>query len=349
MARASTRMSTEATPLPPGRTMTSYDVARHAGVSQSAVSRCFTPGASVSRATRERVMRAVDALGYQPNAIARTLITKRSNLVAVIVANLAFAPELTAALSRQLAARGLNPLLFTLDHEIDVDRVIDQLWQYRVDGVVSAAQLSEHHILMLAKRHLPLVFLNRAYDSIAVNSVCCDQAEGERWLVDRLCAAGHSRFAIIAGPEESMVSRQRVAGAADRLVASGKPRPRVAVGDFTYDGGRAAMRTLAQDEDGVPEAVICANDMMAIGCIDEARFALGLRVPEDVSVVGFDGSAPGGWASYDLVTVRQPTRIMVDAAIDMLAARIEDPLLHNEKRMFSGELVAGRSARLETV
>jgi DNA-binding LacI/PurR family transcriptional regulator len=347
MGRARTRTATEAAP-PLTRTVTSYDVARQAGVSQSAVSRCFTPGGSVSRVTRDRIMRAVEMLGYQPNAIARTLITKRSNLVAVIVANLSFAPELTAALTRQLAANGLNPLLFTLDHEADADQVIDQLWQYRVDGVVSAAQLSVTHLQMLAKRHLPVIFLNRAYDTIPVNSVCCDQAEGERWLVDRLCAAGHTRFAIVAGPEDSIVSRQRVASAADRLVASGKARPRVVLGDFTYDGGRVAMRELTGGDDGVPDAVICANDMMAIGCIDEARHGLGLRVPQDVSVVGFDGSAPGRWASYDLATIRQPTHAMVDAAIEMLTARIENPAVGIEKRVFSGELVGGASARFET-
>lgn len=327
-------------------TVTSYDVARHAGVSQSAVSRCFTPGASVSPRTRDRIMKAVDALGYQPNMIARSLITKRSNLIAVIVANLGFNPEFTATLSRLFAARGLNLLFFTLDRESEADHVVDQLWQYRVDGVVSAAHLSERHIERLAKRRVPIVFLNRVYDAVAVNSVCCDQAEGERWLVDRLWAAGHRRFAIVAGPDASIVSRQRVLGARDRLTMLGGEAPEVATGDFTYDGGRAAMRALAEAGCALPDAVICANDMMAIGCIDEARHGLGRRVPEDVSVVGFDGSAPGRWASYDLATVRQPTHVMIEAAIDMLVARIDDPAMLTEKRVFSGELIVGGSARL---
>jgi len=345
MARKATAGLEEESTVATGRTVTSYDVARHAGVSQSAVSRCFTHGASVSKSTRARIMKAVDDLGYQPNAIARTLITKRSNLVAVIVANLGFNPEFTSVLSSLFAARGLNVLLFTLDHETDADRVVDQLWQYRVDGVVSAAQLSERHVAMLAKRRLPVVFLNRSYDTIAVNSVCCDQAEGERWLVDRLVATGHRRFGIVSGPTESFVSRQRVASATGRLMQAGITAPTVIEGDFTYDGGRSAMRALASGG-GVPDAVICANDMMAIGCIDEARHALGLQVPIDVSIVGFDGSAQGRWAAYDLTTVRQPTRTMVEAAIDMLAARVVDGTIGCEKRMLSGELVIGSSARI---
>lgn len=324
---------------------TSYDVAKRAGVSQSAVSRCFTPGGSVSARTRARIMKAAEELGYRPNAIARMLITRRTNLIAVIVANLDFNPDFTSAISRELGRRGLNVLFYTLDHEADVDRTIEQLLQYRVDGVISASALSERHVTMLIENALPLVFLNRFYNSIPVNSVCCDQAEGERWLVDRLIASGHQRFAVVTGPEDSVISRQRVQAANDRLAASGLTPSRIEHSDFTYDGGRHAMRRLA-DREPWPDAVICANDMIALGCLDEARHGFGIDVPGAMSIVGFDGSAPGRWASYDLTTVRQPIQAMVTAAIDMLSARVEDPGLATEKRMLSGELVPGGTARL---
>jgi DNA-binding LacI/PurR family transcriptional regulator len=316
-----------------------------AGVSQSAVSRCFNGGPGVSSKTRAAITKAADALGYKPNAIARMLSTRRSNLVAVIVANLGFNPDFVRTLNRQFVERGLTVMLFTLDQEEDADHVIEQFWQYRVDGVVSAARLSHKHVEMLAERSLPLVFINRTYANLTVNSVCCDQAEGERWLVERLCAAGHQRFAIITGPKDSSVSDQRVSGAVEWLRAAGVDPPHIVPGDFTYDGGVAAMRALAQ-AGNVPDAVICANDYTAIGCIDEARHGLKLRVPRDISVVGFDGAAPSRWASYDLVTVRQPTQAMVNAAIDMLMARIDDPDLAMEKRSYSGELVLGSSARM---
>lgn len=324
--------------------VTSYDVARLAGVSQSAVSRYFTPGASISARTSAKILKAVNKLGYQPNEIARSLIMRRSSLVAVVVANLGFNPEFTSVLGQALSARGLNTLLFTLDHERDADRVIEQLWQYRVAGVVAAVTLAPRHVEMLSLREIPLVFVNRVYEEIAVNSVSCDQIEGERWLVDELYAAGHRRIAIVSGPEDSPVSRQRVSSAAERLEKTGIKPVEILVADFTYQGGRDAMRKLASGAVR-PDAVICANDMLAIGCIDEARHGLGLRVPKDISIVGFDGLSIGQLASYDLTTIRQPTNLMADAAIDMLLARGANPKLMAEKRVFSGELVRGASAR----
>ncbi len=329
-----------------GRAVTSYDVARRAGVSQSAVSRCFTPGGSVSKATRAKIMKAVESLGYRPNAIARSLITQRSNMVAIIVANIGFHPEFTACISRCFSARGLHVLLFTLDHEADADRVVDQIWQYRVDGVIAAVSLPSPHIKAFGDRRTPLVFLNRFASDIPINSVCCDQVEGERMLVDRLLAAGHRRFGIIAGPADSTVSLQRVEEAVHRLGQAGVSDVQIVSGEFTYESGRAALLDLASRRSGVPEAVICANDMMAIGGMDAVRHDLGLRVPEDVSVVGFDGLAQAYWASFDLVTIRQPVTAMVEAAVDMLMARVDNPNLAIEKRMFSGELVAGGSARI---
>lgn len=327
-----------------GKPVTSYDVARRAGVSQSAVSRCFTPGGSVSKATRAKIMAAVDALGYRPNAIARSLITQRSNMVAIIVANIGFHPEFTACLSRCFTERGLHVLLFTMDHESDADRVVDQIWQYRVDGVIAAVRLPRRHVETFAKRKMPLVFLNRYASDIPINSVCCDQVEGERLLVDSLLAAGHRRFGIIAGPSDSAVSVQRVEEAVRRLEQAGVADVAIAEGEFDYDSGRRAMNSLAGNG-MAPQAVICANDMMAIGAMDAVRFDLGLQVPDDVSVVGFDGLTQAYWASYNLMTIRQPVSAMVEAAVDMLMARVDAPDLATEKRMFSGELVRGRSAK----
>jgi DNA-binding LacI/PurR family transcriptional regulator len=136
-----------------------------------------------------------------------------------------------------------------------------------------------------------------------------------------------------------------VSGARDRIAALGGEAPAVAIGDFTYDGGRDAMRTLATKTHR-PDAVICANDMMAIGCIDEIRLSMKLNVPEDISVVGFDGASPGRWENYALTSVRQPVNMMIEAAIDMLTARVDDPAIATEKRVLSGELQLGASARL---
>lgn len=338
---------TPTAPATAAKPVTSYDVAALAGVSQSAVSRALTPGGSVSAATRARIMAAVGELGYRPNAIARSLITQRSNMVAIIVANIDFHPELTAHLARAFAARGQHVLLFTLEHEAEADRVIDQIWQYRVDGVIAAVTLPRQHVALLAKRRTPLVFINRTYPDLPTNSVCCDQAAGEWLLVDRLVAAGHTRFGIIKGPADSVVSAQRVDEAVSRLRRAGISGIAFADGTFDYASGRAALHAMARAGDGtLPTAILCANDMMACGALDAARHDMGLAVPGDIAIVGFDGLAQASWASYDLVTIRQPTRAMVDAAVDMLVARLDDPTLGAETRMFAGSLVEGSSANL---
>ncbi len=341
-------MSDKVPEFPAKRKPTSYDVARHAGVSQSAVSRCFKPGASVSKKMRERVMKSVRELGYTPNAIARGLITRRSNMVAVIVSNLHFYPEILSELSARFSERGVHVLLFTLDHESDVSRILDQVWQYQVDGVVAAAHLAVEQVAQFQERHIPLVFYNRAYRDLPVSSVCCDQVEGERQLVNLLAGSGHHRsFAVIAGPSDSVVSMQRTQGAIDHLHDLGINDITEAAGDYSYSSGRRALQQVIAERGAAPDAVICANDMMAIGVMDELRFHLELDVPGDVSVVGFDGVRAAHWSSFDLATIEQPVESMTEAAVSMLMERIDNDALPPEKRTFSGVLRAGSTVRGE--
>lgn len=328
-----------------GRAPTSYDVAKHAGVSQSAVSRCFKPGASVSEKMRKRVMKSVKALGYQPNLIARGLITRRSNMVAVIVANLLFYPEVLNELSKRFRERAVHVLLFTIDHESDVGHALDQVRQYQVDGVVAAAVLSPEQIAWFQEREIPLVFYNRSFDDGSVTSVCCDQLEGERKLVNLLVEQGHRTFGIIGGPKDSWVGLQRTQGALDRLASLGIDAVTVADGNFTYESGRRALRSIIEQSSATPDAIICANDTMAIGCMDEARQNLGLDVPGELSVVGFDGSQQASWPSHDLVTIEQPVESLAKAAVNMLLDRVDNPSMPPEKRLFSGALRLGTSTR----
>ncbi len=330
----------------PTRKPTSYDVALHAGVSQSAVSRCFKPGASVSRSMRERVSKAVRELGYTPNAIARGLITRRSNMVAVIVSNLQVYPEVLTELSARFSERGVRVLLFTLDHESDVTRVLDQVWQYQVDGVVAAAHLAPEEVAEFKARDIPLVFYNRTYRDLPVSSVCCDQVEGERALVGLLAKNGlHQSFALIAGPGDSVVSMQRTRGAIDRLRELGLDDITEAAGDYTYHSGRRALKNVLEKRGAMPDAVICANDIMAMGVMDELRFHCHLDVPKDVSVVGFDGVRAAHWASFDLATIEQPVESMTEATVAMLLERVDNTSTPPEKRTFSGVLRTGSTVR----
>jgi DNA-binding LacI/PurR family transcriptional regulator len=326
---------------------TSYDVARQAGVSQSAVSRCFRPGASISPKMRERILAAANELGYRPNAIAQGLITRRSNLVAVIISNLTnlYYPEVLAELTAKLSAQGIRVLLFTLAGESEIDDVLDQVWRYQVDGAIVAARLSPAQLAAFQSRDIALVLYNRDGDGTPVASVSCEFAAGETLLIDGLFAAGSRKFGIIGGPRDSTVGEAHVRGACSRLALAGITDVPIDRGDFSYESGYAAAKRLLGEHR--LDAIIAANDVMALGAMDAARIDCGLAVPEDLSVVGYDGVDPAKWRSYRLTTVRQPVGRMTEAAVSMLVDRIENPDLGAERRLFSGDLVRGSSARLE--
>ena len=330
------------------RPITSYDVALRAGISQSAVSRCFKPGASVSASMRARVMKAAQELEYTPNAMARSLITRRTNLVAVLISNLTnlYYPEVLSELCNQFEKRGMRVLLFTLPHEADVDQIISQVWQYQVDGVVAAARLTPQQVSEFERRRTPFVLYNRTLADRAVNAVVCDQIDGARTLVSKLAQAGHKRFGIISGPLDSVVGQERTRGARDRIAELGLREPIIVAGNYDYDSGAVGLRQIIKQMGRVPDAVICGNDVMALGCVDIARHELGLDVPGKLSIAGFDGVEPSTWLSYNLTTLRQPVQIMAQATVELLTGLIANPEAEPEKRVFSARFIDGGTARL---
>jgi len=331
------------------RRVTSYDVALVAGVSQSAVSRCFKPGASVSKLTHARVMRAAALLDYIPNAAARSLITRRSNMVALILTNQSnlYYPELLAELSQQISLRGKRVLLFPLQREADVGDVLSDVWQYQVDGVIAAARLSDEHIAEFERQRMPLVLFNRTLRERAVNSVTCDHLEAGRMLVSRLAAAGHRQFGIItAGTEDTTPSGERRRGACERIAELGLPAPVMVPGEYDYRSGAIGLKALIAQLGQVPDAVICGSDVMALGCLDCARHELNIDVPHQMSVVGFDAVEPSNWISYNLTTLRQPLPTMAAAAADLLFKIIDNQDCEAERRTFSAQFIEGATARL---
>ena len=330
---------------------TSYDVAELAGVSQSAVSRVFQDGASASRSMRKRVMAAADKLGYRPNAIARGLITQRSNMVAVVISKLTnlYYPEVLVQLTQHFSESGIRVLLFALEHEGDSSNVLDQMLQFRVDGILTAAMFTPTQIKTIEGAGIPVIFYNRSLHDMLVSSVRCDMEAGERWLVDELYRAGHRSYGVIGGPPDNIVGVERTNGALNELKKCGIDDITLASGEYGYDTGRECFAKIVDKRGSPPDAVIAANDAMAIGCIDEARQGFDLRVPDDISIVGFDGVGPARFASYNLTTIRQPVQRMTQSAATMLIERIENPELSPEKRTFSGHLIRGSSARLAPV
>lgn len=193
-------------------------------------------------------------------------------------------------------------------------------------------------------RETALVLYNRDAEGVPVASVLCEFAAGESLLVDGMITSGCKRLAIIGGPLDSTVGEARVNGALERLALAGIRDVPIDRGDDSYESGYAAAHRLLGSR--TLDAIVTANDTMALGAMDAARLDLGRDVPGDLSIVGFDGVAPAKWRSYELTTMRQPVRRMTDAAVSMLFERIENPALGPERRLFSGDLIIGATARL---
>jgi DNA-binding LacI/PurR family transcriptional regulator len=324
------------------RQVTARQLARRLGLSQSTVSRAFTVSASIHPETKERVMKAANLLGYQPNIIARSLITQQTNIVAVVVANLIdpFYPLVLDQLARRIQSSGRQVLLFTIPEGKHVDEVLPSLLQYKVDAIViTSATVSSRMATVCATQGTPVVLFNRYVPGLKTAAICCDNVAGGRVAADYLRMSGHRRPAFVAGEPDVTTSLDREIGFSSRWLECGISLVVKEVGgDFSYQAGYdAAQRLIARSR--IPDCIFFASDVMAIGGIDALR-ATGLRVPEDISVIGFDDVPIAAWPAYELTTVRQPIAEMADAVREVLGLetpKIKQPA--HEVHYFEGTLV----------
>jgi DNA-binding LacI/PurR family transcriptional regulator len=336
-------------------TVTSFDVARLAQVSQSAVSRTFTEGASVSEATRARVMDAALKLGYRPNAHARSLITGRSRIIGLVLSYLEnlFYPVALQQMAERLQRDGYHVLLF-INHNPNADELVTEILQYHVDGIVLAAStLSSALARNCADADIPVVLFNRVMADAgagavqSVSSVRGDNAAGGRAVAEFLLAGGHKRIAYIAGNEESSTNLERERGFREGLSAAGLHIWARGTGNYDFAQARQSALTMFAPGRERPDAVFVASDHMAFAVMDALRFELGLRVPEDVSVVGFDNVPQADWGAYRLTTFEQPVDPMVEATVGLLQERLREEGAGPARNVVvPGSLIVRHSARL---
>ncbi|WP_347265901.1 LacI family DNA-binding transcriptional regulator [Paracoccus sp. (in: a-proteobacteria)] len=305
------------------RSVSARDVASLAGVSRASVSRCFTPGASISAATRARVLAAAETLGYQVNRLASGLIRNETGLVALIAAEIAtpYRAAMIAALTRQLQAAGkLGVLIDSERAEDSVSRALRQAIAYRADAAIilsgmPAAALAE----TCARNGMRLVLINRDEDRPGSLRIRLDDALAGRQACAQLLAAGCRRLALAssAAATASLVAREDGFCAAAR--AAGIDLLEVRRGATGYETGLdLGMLLLARPDR--PDGIFCTTDLLACGVLDVARWRLGIPVPEALSVIGHDDIAQAGWEGYALATFAQPVEEMARAAVDWLCA-----------------------------
>lgn len=328
--------------------ITAQDVAQLAGVSQSAVSRVFTPGASVSKATVEKVRVAAAKLGYRPNALARAMITGRTRIIGLVVAYLdnQFYPLAIERISRALQQRGYHILIFLAENSTEnITEVVKELIDYRVDGIIAASvSLSNDLSLRLDALGIPVVNFNRGQENPNLTDITSDNVAGGRKATEFLIAAGHARIAHISGWQGSSTGRDRAEGFRQAMAAAGLDPVGMVDGMYDRDATITATRALF-DVAHPPDAVFVGNDHMAFAVMDVLRSGLGLRVPQDVSVIGYDDVPIAAWPAYDLTTIRQPVNRMVAATVDAILGLIESDM-PPRKTLIDGPLVVRGSARI---
>jgi DNA-binding LacI/PurR family transcriptional regulator len=317
---------------------TIVDVAERAGVSKSLVSLVMRGAPNVSEEKREAVTRAAAEIGYRPNAVARSLVRRRSFVVGVMVSDLhnPFFTEVIDGIEEAARTAGYHALFNTGGRtEAGESEAIDTLLQLRTDGVVMAGPVLAPRRIAAVAATVPVVVVARHSRSPAHDSIANDDRLGGRIAVDHLVSLGHRRIAHVDGGTGAG-SGQRRAGYLAAMERHGlRSSARVVRGAFTEEGGRDGVTELLRARDGVT-AIFVSNDLAAVGALD-ALGQHGLRVPEDVSVVGYDNIALAGLGHIDLTSIDQPRRDMGVTAVRLLLER------RDEDRRTARHLVAAPS------
>jgi len=319
------------------------EVARKAGVSEATVSRVLNGREGVAEATRTAVLTALDVLGYERPTKLRGVRARLVGLVLPELQNPIF-PALAEVVTGALAQRGFTPALCARTiGGVSESEYVDMLLDHQVSGVIFAggsyalADAKHDHYHRLTERNLPVVQVNAGVDDMGFPRVSTDDAVAVEQAYGHLISLGHDLIGIVLGPEGHVPSRRKheaLANAAARLERK-VPDELVERSNFSMEGGRAAAAKLI---DRGATGIICASDVLALGTVRAAR-RLGLRVPEDISVVGYDDSAFMNCTDPPLTTVRQPIEAMGQAAVDLLVSQIEGVGVALDELLFEPELV----------
>ncbi|NTF10706.1 substrate-binding domain-containing protein [Agrobacterium rubi] len=300
--------------------VTSIDVAQRAGVSRSAVSRTFTPGASVSPDVRQRVMKAAEELGYRVNRLAQTLNTSSSNLVGVVGANLSspFIAKQLDMLSLGLLRRGQQCLLLNAaDARSDIAPLIELIFEFRARAIVVLSGEPPASIVdECLANGVKLIVINRNSNRADLDVILSDDILGSRLAANRLITARCSKIAVVCSGSLTPTQVRRAAAFEETILEHGGEVVRWSEGPTAYETGVAAAKALLSDTQ--IDGAFCVTDLMALGFLDSARKDFDRSVPDDLSVIGFDNIPQAGWIAYNLTTIGQSFSALTDAVLAAL-------------------------------
>ena len=310
-----------------GTFVTAADIAKQAGVSRSAVSRTFTPGASVSSAVRARVLEAAGQMGYRINRLAGSLNNARSNIVGLVGADIdqPFHAECLAMLSAALLEDGFQCMLLNAANaERDMGALIERVLEYRVRAIVVMNGTPPSRIVNECLINgVPVILVNKLMPGLAVDTVVTDHAGGGRAAAELLLAAGCRQLAVVSSAARTASLVGRLDAFCERAAEAGVPVRVWQQGPTDYATGRAAALTLLSED--VIDGAFCVTDLLALGFLDAARLDRGRRVPDDLSLIGFDDIRQAAWNAYELTTFRQPVQLLTEQVMQVIRQRAEAP------------------------
>lgn len=300
--------------------VTAEEVAKRAGVSRSAVSRTFTPGASVSQAVRRKVLKAARELGYRVNRLAQGLNNDRSNLIGVVGTNLSapFISKQLDLLSIGLLRRGLQCLLLNAaDARKDIAPLIELLFEFRAQAIVVLSGEPPSSIVdECIANGVRLILVNQRLDRTDTNMVLSDDSHGADLAALRLISARCKKVAVVSSASQTPAQVRRATAFTQRMQTAGVEVVAWSDGPTGYESGYQAGCDLLRDKK--IDAAFCVTDLLALGFLDAARIEMHRRVPEDVSVIGFDDIPQAGWKSYELTTIVQSLSTLTDNVLTAL-------------------------------
>lgn len=303
--------------------VTLKDIALDLDISLATVARAFQKDTIISEETRQLVLRRAQQLGYRANVFARSLATRKTRIVGVIMSsvNSPIYSEVLAKLSERIHRIDMSLMLIPGSYAQDFDASLQTLMAYNPDAIlVFSGLLSDAAIEQAKDAGVPLIYFNRVSRDPDAYGVGCDNEAGAALVADLLIDSGHERLAFLSSGNDATTNIERMTGFVERTRMRGLPAPRIipATGFSYQDGLNAALA--ARDQLASIDGLFCASDLLALGFADGARRRFGLRIPEQLSIVGCQNIALASWSSHDLTTLCLPIEQMVDETLTMLSS-----------------------------
>ncbi|MFC4599552.1 LacI family DNA-binding transcriptional regulator [Cohnella hongkongensis] len=302
---------------------TIYDVAKEAGVSIATVSNAINGKGNVSKKKRDEIFKVMERLQYQPSVIASALMGKKTYTLGLLIPDVSnpFFSEIARAIEDLAHSAGYSLIVCSTDNRRErVDKYLRLLEQKSVDGVLIGTGMENGEALsQLAEKSVPIVMIARESADVSAHCVLTDDFKGGSLAAEHLLALGHSRMAVLSEHDEVSSSVERVRGFRFALFEAGiaLPEESIAICDSSIKAGKEAAAAWLEREEGRPSALFCCNDLLAIGALQAAREA-GVRVPEQLSIIGFDDTILSTVTHPALTTIAQPMEQMVKLAFDLL-------------------------------